>query len=324
VIYAPVTASDTGILAYESGGAGDTDGHINRYDRAGKVLDTLSSKGSGHQPSFSPDGKSVAFMRLSPTGSDLWLWELARGSEQRFTKDPGFAQAPVWSPTGDRIVFQSNRNSGITNLFQRASSGVGDDQPVLLNDTRKSPIQWSRDGRFLVFSALDAKTREDIWVLPFENGKPGTPQVFLHSEYNENYGQLSPDSRWMAYTSDESGRREVYVRTFPAGEDPKKVSIDGGEQPRWKGDGKELYFVGAGGKFLAVPLKIGSGAKPSLEPEAAQPLFTPPPLSNYTSTAFDYDVTPDGKQFVLAIGDVRAGSSPPLNVVVNWDASFKK
>ena len=194
---------------------------------------------------------------------------------------------------------------------------------MLLTESRKTPTQWSRDGSFIVYSEIDSKTREDIWILPLENGKAGKPFVFLHSEFNEAFGQLSPDSRWVAYTSDESGRREVYVRTFPAGQDPKRISIDGGEEPRWRGDGKELYFVETDGKFMAVSMKTGS-TKPSLEPSAPQSLFAAPPLAPNTASAYDYDVTPDGKQFVLTTPVDRPGSSPPLNVVVNWAAALKK
>jgi Tol biopolymer transport system component len=323
VVYAPVTASDTGILVYESGGT--TAGtQLLRFDRGGKVLENLAVKGVNHQPAFSPDGRSLAFMRMSATGSDLWLWDLARGSEQRFAKDPAFAWAPTWSPSGDRILFQSNRLGGVLNLYTRASSGSGEDQTMLLDESRKTPTQWSRDGRLIVYSTNDSKTRDDIWILPVENGKAGKPFVFLHSEFNEEFGQLSPDSRWIAYTSDESGRREVYVRTFPAGDDPKRISIDGGEEPRWRGDGKELYFVGMDGKFMAVPMRIGSGAKPSLEPSGAQSLFAAPPLAHYNTYAYDYDVTPDGKQFVLTTPVDRPGSSPPLDMIVNWAEPLKK
>lgn len=179
VVYAPVTASDTSILVYESGGT--TAGtQVLRFDRGGKVLENLAAKGINHQPVFSPDGKSLAFMRLSTTGSDIWLWDLARGSEQRFAKDPAFGWAPAWSPSGDRILFQSNRAAGVLNLYVRASSGTGEDQPMLLSESRKTPAQWSRDGRFIVYSEIHPKTRTDIWILPLENGKPGKPFVFLH------------------------------------------------------------------------------------------------------------------------------------------------
>jgi Tol biopolymer transport system component len=193
-----------------------------------------------YQPTFSPEGKSLAFMRLSATGSDLWLWDLARGSEQRFAKDPAFGWAPTWSPSGDHILFQSNRAAGVLNLYVRASSGAGEDLPMLLNESRKTPTQWSRDGRFIVYSTIGSKTRNDIWILPVENGKAGKPFVFLHSEFNEDFGQLSPDDRWIAYTSDESGRREVYVRTFPSGDDPMRISIDG-QGALLRGGGRKVH-----------------------------------------------------------------------------------
>jgi len=195
---------------------------------------------------------------------------------------------------------------------------------MLLDESRKTPTQWSHDGSFIVYSTIGSKSRNDIWILPVENGKAGKPFVFLHSEFNEDFGQLSPDDRWIAYTSDESGRREVYVRTFPSGEDPKRISIDGGEEPRWRGDGKELFFVGADGKFMAVPMRIGSGAKPSLDPSAPQSLFAAPPLAHYNPYVYDYDVTSDGKQFVLATSVDRSGSSPPLNMIVDWAAALKR
>lgn len=203
-------------------------------------------------------------------------------------------------------------------------NGTSQDEVFFTNEARKFLTQVSRDGRFLVFTQLDPKTREDIWFVPLENGKAGRPVAFLHSEANEMYGQLSPDGRWMAYRSDESGRAEIYTRSFPSGEDPTKISIDGGDQPRWRGDGKELFFIGAEGRLIAVPIEMAGSAKPSLSPGAPHPLFTAPPLVHYNVEAFDYDVTPDGNRFLLA-GAVRATSSSlPLDVVLNWDAAFKK
>jgi len=192
---------------------------------------------------------------------------------------------------------------------------------LLVDESRKIPTQWSRDGRFIVYSTVDSKTRGDIWILPIENGKAGKPFAFLHSEFDEEFGQLSPDNSWM--TSDESGRREVYVRTFPAGEAPKRISNDGGEEPRWRGDGKELYFGGADGKFMTVAIKVGSGSKPSLEPSASQSPFPAPPLADYNTNAYDYHVAPDGKEIVLTTIVEALGSSPPLNMIVNWATASK-
>jgi Tol biopolymer transport system component len=319
--YAPVSVSDNGIMVYESGGS-TTRTELAWYERGGKALNSQAANGG--QPSLSPDGKSVAFMRLSTTGSDFWLWDLSRGAVQLLHKDPTFGESPLWSPKGDQIVFESNRVAGVPNFYVIDVNGTGQEKALFSSDTRKTPTQWSRDGRFIVYSETNSKTREDLWVLPLENGKAGTPVSFLHSEFNEGFGQLSPDSRWMAYASDESGRREIYVRAFPSGEEPKRISIDGGTQPRWRGDGTELYFIGADGKVMSASIKIADGAKASLEPVGApQILFPAPPLFDYNANGFDYDVTPDGKRFLLNInGNQHVVNA--LNVTVDWVATLKK
>ena len=321
VAYAPVTASDNGILVYESGG-GSPRTDMTWFDRSGKIL--ASQAGSGFQPSISPDEKSVAFMRLGTSGSDLWLWDLSREAVQLLHKDPTFGQNPLWSPKGDRIVFQSNRVAGVPNFYVINVNGTGPEEGFFSSDSRKTPTQWSRDGRFIVYSETNLKTREDLWVLPFDNGKAGKPIPFLHSEFNEAYGQLSPDNRWMAYTSDESGRREVYVRAFPSAEEPKRISNNGGDQPRWLGNGKELYFIGADAKVMAASIKIANGAKLSLEPGPPQTLFAGRPLSHYLANSYDYDVTADGKRFLLNGNVADAASTHALNVIVDWVAALKK
>jgi eukaryotic-like serine/threonine-protein kinase len=319
--YAPVTASDNGILVYQSGG-GTPRTDITWYDRSGKILAT--QPGNGGQPSISPDEKFVAFMRLTASGSDLWLWDFSRGTLQLLHKDPAFGQNPLWSPNGDRILFFSNRAAGVPNFYTLNVNGTGPAEELFSSDSRKVLTQWSRDARFIVYSETNLKTREDLWVLPFDNGKAGKPISFLHSESNEAYGQLSPDNRWMAYMSDESGRREVYVRAFPSAEEPKRISINGGDQPRWRGDGKELYFIGADSKMMAAPIKIGSGPKLSLEPGPPQALFAAPPLFHYWTNAYEYDVTADGKRFVLNADVANATSTHDLNVIVDWVAALKK
>jgi Tol biopolymer transport system component len=321
LVYAPVTVSDNGILVYEAGGSlPRTD--VTLYDRSGKVLG--SQNANGGQPSISPDEKLVAFMRLTTSGSDLWLWDLARGALQLLHKDPAFGQTAIWSPKGDRMVFQSNRVMGVFNFYLINANGPGQEEELFSSNSRKTATQWSRDGRWIVYSETNLKTREDVWVLPFDNGKAGKPISFLHSEFNEAHGQLSPDSRWMAYTSDESGRREVYVRAFPSGEGLKRISNNGGTQPRWRGDGKELYFIGDDSKVMATPIKIADGAKLSLEPGPPQALFAAPPLFDYLANGYDYDVTADGKRFLLNVNAANSGVSPhALNVIFAWTASIK-
>ena len=155
-------------------------------------------------------------------------------------------------------------------------------------------------------------------------GAEHKPVPFLQSEFDEFHGQLSPDSRWMAYTSDQSGQREVYVRSFPAAEILKRISIEGGEQPRWRGDGRKLFFVAEDGKMMAVAVKAMAGPKPSFEPEAPRPLFETHLAQGPGKAIFEYDVTADGKRFLLDSAGGSSASAPPLNVVVNWDTVLKK
>ena len=150
------------------------------------------------------------------------------------------------------------------------------------------------------------------------------PFAFVQTEFNEFHGQLSPDSRWMAYTSDESGQHEVYVRAFPSGEGPWKISTKGGEQPRWRADGKELFYAAADGKIASVAVKVTPGPKPSFEAGIPVLLFESHMAATGTTVAnlFQYDVTADGKRFLVVTNNVTA--APPLTVVVNWNAGLKK
>jgi serine/threonine protein kinase len=240
--YHPVTVSETGVLLYESGGVVGNSQMV-WYDRRGKLLGAIGAPGPIGEPAISPDEKSVAFRRSRnlEVGADLWLLDLARGAEQRFTTEPSYNGGPFWSPKGDRIVYGSIRGGGIGNLNQKVASGAGQDELLLASGNTKLPTQWSWDGRFIVYPEYNPKTKWDIWVLPMK-GAERKSVPFLHSAFNEFLGQLSPDSHWMAYTSDKTGQREVYVVAFPTGEGETRISIAGGEQPRWRGDGKELFL----------------------------------------------------------------------------------
>src|SRR5262249_20101948 len=246
----------------------------------------------------------------------LWLRDLTSGVEQRLTTDPSPNRAPFWSRNSDRVVF-ARALGGIFNLYQRAATAAGKDELLLVtNGNNRMPSQWSRDGRFVVYGEIDPKTKRDIWVLPMQGGTERKPPPFLHSEFNEIFGQLSPDGQWMAYTSDESGQREVYVRPFPAGDDQKRISIAGGEQPRWRGDGKELFFVGAEGKLMSVAVSAITDPKLSFRAGAPEPLFDAHMLAT-TTPQFEYDVSADGKQFLINSISGSPASAPYLNVVVN-------
>jgi eukaryotic-like serine/threonine-protein kinase len=328
--YAPVTASETGMLLYESGGnVAGGNSQMGWYDRSGKLLGAIGAPGRVFDPAISPDEKSVVFRRQVSAGvADLWLWDLTRGAEQRFTTDTSSNIAPFWAPKGDRIMFASTRRDGIFNLYQKAAGGTAREELLLRTGHYKLPSQWSRDGRFIVYSENDPKTKNDIWVLPMDGGADRKPAPFLHSEFNEILGQLSPDGRWMAYTSDKTGHREVYVVSFPAGEGETRISIAGGEQPRWRGDGKEMFFVAADAKMMSVAVKAGlssgAGNKASFEPAAPQPLFEAHLPGPGRMLMFEYDVTTDAKRFLLDSEVPGSASAPPLNVIVNWDAVAKK
>ena len=186
----------------------------------------------------------------------------------------------------------------------------------------KFPSQWSRDGRLLVYEERDPKTKSDLWVLPLDGDRK--PRPFLQTEFSEVHGQLSPDGRWMAYTSDESGRPEVYVRPFPSGSGKWKVSTAGGHQPRWRRDGKNLYYLGLDRKLMEVPVKPVSGARPGFEVGAPEALFETrvPPAPPLVASSF-YDVTADGKRFLINTSGGE-NAEAPLFVVAGWQAGLKK
>jgi serine/threonine protein kinase/Tol biopolymer transport system component len=324
--YVPATVSDTGVLLYSNGGVGGNTTQIAWFDRNGKLLGPVGAAGAVSYPAISPDEKSVAFSRLNGASIDLWLRDLARDTETRLTSDVSVNGVPFWSPKSDRIVFASNRTGGIFNLFMKAASGSGQDESLLTNDHAKLPSQWSRDGRFIVYYEINPKTKNDIWVLPMEgSGNERKPIPFLQTEFSEFMAQLSPDSQWMAYTSDQSGRREVYVRPFPAAEGQWTISVAGGQAPRWRGDGKELFFEAADGKMMAVPVKASGGPKPTFEAGTPAALFDAHIEHRIVDSNSEYDVTADGKRFLInTVSGPTAASSPPLIVVVNWNVESKK
>ncbi|HEV2200611.1 MAG TPA: protein kinase, partial [Bryobacteraceae bacterium] len=331
IVYLPVTVSEGGVLLYQTGGFNGGTNQIGWYDRSGKSLGPVGAPGNVLDPALSPDEKSVVFSRVAGGAeTDLWVRDLSRGTETRFTTNASRNVAPVWSPQGDRIVFSSNRKGEVFNLYRKDASGSGEDELLLPNNRPDGPHQWSPDGRFIVYVEIDPKTKYDLWVLPVEgaaapDGKAERkPIPFLRTEFDELFGQLSPDSHWMAYTSDRSGRREVYVRPFPPGEGEWTISIAGGEEPRWRGDGKELFFEAADGKMMAVPVKAIAGTRLSFEAGTPVALFDAHMVHSPTNNLMQYDVTADGKRFLIDTTGSSGAASPPLTVVTNWNAGLKK
>ena len=312
---ATFSVSDNGVLTYRSGGASRT--QIAWFDRAGKQLGTAGSVADYQGIDLSPDGERIAVHRHEGQGGNLWMMEWKRDIVTRFTFDPVHDVSPIWSPDGTRIAFASSR-SGANDLFQKVSTGAGSDAVLLKSEDTKRPTQWSPDGRFLIYEQGNAPAR-DLWVLPLSGGKPFP---FLNTPFDEARGQLSPDGRWMAYTSNESGSYQVYVQPFPATGGKWQISNSGGSHPRWRSNGKELFYLTGDGTLMAVDIQAGAS---TLERSAPKPLFRLrlTAAGGPAGLWHPYSVTADGQR-ILAITSLDDRTAAPITVVLNWMAALKK
>jgi eukaryotic-like serine/threonine-protein kinase len=308
------SVSDTGVLVYRSQSREDS--QLVWFDRAGRQLGTVGPLGVFAAIRLSPDEKRIALQRLDDEKGtyDIWLIELSRGTPTRLTFDPANDIYPIWSPDGSRIVFGSNRD-GTVNLYQKLSSGAGNDELLFKSDHSKPPNDWSPDGRYLLYQDSSQKDF-DLWVLPlFEERKP---ELFLQTDYAENYGRFSPDGHWITYVSNESGKREVYVRSFPAAGGKWQISNGGGFQPHWRRDGKELFYLTSDKKLMAVEVNGSSGTFEAGIPRALFDLRI-----NSTNGFSDFDVTADGQHFLVNTL-VEQNARSPVTVVMNWTADLKR
>jgi eukaryotic-like serine/threonine-protein kinase len=318
--YGLFSASSNGVLVYRS--AVGQNYQLTWLDRQGKHLGTVAEPGAYNSIALSRDGRRVAASRTNPENTpnwDVWLIDVGRNTSTRLTYEQVRATFPVWSAEGSSVIFGSI-HEGETNLYLKSASGAGDQQ-LLLKSTggEQSATSSSPDGRFLLYTAENPQTKSDIWVLPLQGDRKPTP--FLRTQFNESSGRFSPDGRWIAYTSDESGRDEIYVREFSSGSahgywdaaGKWLISKDGGTEPRWRGDGKELFYVASDGKFMSVDIR----AKPLFEAGAPRPLFQLPP------GVIGGEVTADGRRFLIGV-PLAQSASVPFTVVLNWQTALKK
>jgi Tol biopolymer transport system component len=246
--------------------------------------------------------------------NDVWVLDLARGIRTRLTFGPVSNGFPVWSPDGKWIIYNSDRN-GHSTFFRKPSDGSGTEELLLTNDEIGLPSDWSRDGKYLIFGhGPVGYTNWEVWAVPLEGERK--PWLLVPHGQNSSsiYGRLSPDGRWLAYASNESGRLEVYVVPFRGGQGRWQVSASGGNAPLWSQDGKELYYANLSFGVVAVPVKEVNGAP---QFGAAQQLTT-----TASAPEFFFDVTPDGKKILLPVVTQQVNQS--MTVVTNWTASLKK
>jgi Tol biopolymer transport system component len=297
-------------------------------DRTGKVLNALGAPDDNvlANPALAPDGQRVAVSRIVEGNFDVWLMNVGRGVASRFTFNPALDSTPIWSPDGRRLAFGSARKV-VGDLYEKPTDGATDEQPLLVNTQEKWLYDWSRDGRFILYGVFaDPKTTGgDLWTLPLTGDR--TPFPVAQTSFEEFGGQFSPDGRWLAYASNESGRAEIYVRPFPSPGGKWQVSTAGGNQPRWRRDGKELFYVAPDNRLMAVPLGLAADTSAVVvgEPMVLFPTRLAsgagigPPGSIF---AAQYDVATDGR-FLMNVA-VEEATAPPITIVQNWLAALKK
>jgi serine/threonine protein kinase len=314
-----LSASAAGPVVYRTPPSGSGQRYFVWIDRAGREIDKVVYPDTAPGgPSLSHDGRRVAVFRYVNGNMDIWSYETQRRTWDRITFESGDDIYPLWSGDGSRIVFGSNRKGGIMNLYRKLlSAAPGSEERLLSTSQPKFPMDWSPDGRFLLYDSIDPKRGVDVWALPLEGDRK--PFEVVQTDFNERLAQFSPDGKWIAYQSDKTGRFEIYLQPFPGSGGDSPVSTDGGAQVRWNPDGRELFYIAADDRLMAVPIRFASDGK-TVESGTPLGLFA----TNVGSTAPNtnrqqYMVSPDGQSFVMNSVPEEVAASP-ITVILNWKA----
>lgn len=278
------------------------------FDRKGKRLGALAQPNDYAEPTLSHDGRYLAVQRAD----DVVVISVATGASSRLAG--GGAYSPTWSPDDKRIIF-SRKRRGSSDIFEQDLSDTSSAKLLFHSIATKNMMDWSPDGRYIVWDNTDPKSRNrcDIYTMLLDGKQQ--PTAFLGTPFDESAARFSPDGRWLVYNSDESGRAEVYVRPFPSGGDNLPISIEGGSEPFWRGDGKEIFYLAPDRKLMAVALKV-SGTK--LDAQSPVTLFQTA-VPSLLDARSHYVPSADGQRFLM-VADLPENQSAPINVVVNFTA----
>ena len=315
--YSPLSVCEDKWLIYQSGGNPNT--QLVWVDRSGRQLFLVGAPGYYRSLNLSPNGAQVILDRFEPqkVGSDIWSFDLARETYDRLTSGSSSNFFPLWSPDGKHISFNSNRE-GFWVIWQKGVNGNDDKEELVFKEDSRTIFQsdWSKDGKYIVYRKRGEKTASDLWLLPLSGDRQ--PKPYLATQFAEDWGKVSPDGRWLAYQSNESGRNEIYVQAFPEPGRKVIVSKGGGILPRWRRDGRELYYVAPDDKLMAVPVAPGA----NLVAGTPVPLFE---VGSYgrRNNRYVYDVSADGQK-ILLLRPLEDATTRPLTVVQNWTALLRK
>jgi eukaryotic-like serine/threonine-protein kinase len=324
VLWAAFSISENGTLAYASTGGASAVQQLAWWDRSGKQMASFGPPGNYQDFRLAPDEKRISFSATRNNNTDVWVLDSVRGVPSRLTFDPAIDDPPLWSPDGSRVVWASSRN-GPFDLYVKSASGTGPEKLLIKMGTPAGwPEDWSQDGRYLLYQIPGATTGQDLWVAPqpSEDGnEDGKPFPYLQAEFDEKHGRFHPNGRWVAYTSNESGRDEVYVQSFPLSGAKFQISANGGREPQWRKDGSELFYIAEDRALTAVPVKVAESTGESFQVGSPKQLF-PVPFIDTFIVGLSYEVSRDGERFLMPASPSGA-AEPPLTVVLNWQTQLK-